>query len=84
MRYYIADCHFFHERLNTVMDCRGFTDVEASNEYMIRRWNETIDPDKLTDYTVLTPGAEEFYALFKDYRRNAAAANAAPAEDTEE
>ena len=59
-------------------------DVKEENAYMIRRWNETIDPDKLTDYTVLTPGAEEFYALFKDYRRNAAAANAAPAEDTEE
>ena len=44
MRYYIADCHFFHEQLNTVMDCRGFTDVNASNEYMIEQWNKKVRP----------------------------------------
>ena len=44
MRYYIADCHFFHDKLNDLMDCRGFTDVTASNEYMIRKWNEKVRP----------------------------------------
>ena len=39
MRYYIADCHFFHGTLNTKMDQRGFKDVEAMNEYMIKKWN---------------------------------------------
>lgn len=24
MRFYIADCHFYHEALNTKMDKRGF------------------------------------------------------------
>ena len=28
MRYYIADCHFFHKKLNDNMDCRGFASVE--------------------------------------------------------
>lgn len=44
MRYYIADCHFFHEKLNYQLDCRGFTDVEASNDYMIRQWNKKVRP----------------------------------------
>ncbi len=35
MRYYIADLHFFHERLNRQMDDRGFESGEAMNEYMI-------------------------------------------------
>ena len=28
MRYYIADCHFFHAVLNVAMDKRGFDTVE--------------------------------------------------------
>lgn len=44
MRYYIADCHFFHAKLNDQLDCRGFTDVKASNEYMIRQWNKKVRP----------------------------------------
>ena len=42
MRYYIADCHFFHEALNTAMDKRGFASVEEMNEYMIRKWNQKV------------------------------------------
>ena len=42
MRYYIADLHFFHEKLNTKMDNRGFESVEAMNEYMIRQWNSKV------------------------------------------
>lgn len=42
MRYYIADQHFFHEALNRGMDCRGFSDVEEMNEYMITKWNHKV------------------------------------------
>ncbi|MCR4843353.1 MAG: metallophosphoesterase family protein [Eubacterium sp.] len=42
MRYYIADLHFFHSKLNDSMDCRGFSSGEEMNEYMIRRWNERV------------------------------------------
>ncbi len=45
MRYYIADCHFFHGALNQVMDCRGFANVEEMNEYMIRQWNRKVRPN---------------------------------------
>ncbi len=45
MRYYIADCHFFHSALNQVMDCRGFADAEEMNEYMIRQWNRKVRPN---------------------------------------
>ena len=44
MRYYIADCHFFHEIQLHHMDCRGFASVEEMNEYMIRQWNEKVRP----------------------------------------
>lgn len=39
LRYYIADLHFFHDELNTMMDRRGFSTVEEMDEYMIRKWN---------------------------------------------
>lgn len=39
MRYYIADCHFFHDALNRRMDNRGFENAEAMNAYMLKRWN---------------------------------------------
>lgn len=45
MRYYIADCHFFHEALNTQMDRRGFFSVEAMNTYMLRKWNAKVRPN---------------------------------------
>ena len=38
MRYYIADLHFFHENLNTKMDKRGFANVNAMNDYMLKQW----------------------------------------------
>ena len=42
MRYYIADCHFFHGALNEKMDRRGFETVEKMNEYMIHQWNSRV------------------------------------------
>ncbi|MBQ1850388.1 MAG: metallophosphoesterase family protein [Lachnospiraceae bacterium] len=42
MRYYIADCHFFHGALNHKMDRRGFETEEAMNEYMIEKWNAKV------------------------------------------
>lgn len=50
MRYYIADCHFFHGALNTKMDQRGFEDVESMNQYMIHKWNAKV---KSTDEVVI-------------------------------
>ena len=45
MRYYISDLHFYHESLNDRMDCRGFQDAKAMNEYMIRQWNGRVRPN---------------------------------------
>jgi len=42
MRYYIADCHFFHRSLLTKMDCRPFDDVLQMNEVMIAAWNRKV------------------------------------------
>lgn len=42
MRYYISDLHFYHENLNTKMDCRGFASAEEMNAYMIRQWNSRV------------------------------------------
>lgn len=42
MRYYIADCHFYHYKLNEQMDCRGFEDVEIMNDYMVEQWNKKV------------------------------------------
>ena len=42
MRYYIADCHFFHRSLLTKMDCRGFGSVDEMNETMINNWNSKV------------------------------------------
>ena len=39
---YIADCHFFHNRLCAEMDRRGFSDYEEMNEHMIACWNEKV------------------------------------------
>ena len=58
---YIADCHFFHRRLNTEMDKRGFASGEEMNEHMIRRWNEKVtskdDVYILGDFS-LAPGPQ--------------------------
>lgn len=40
MRYYIADCHFYHKNLLTEMDNRGFDTVEQMNEVMLEKWNK--------------------------------------------
>ena len=45
MRYYIADCHFFHGTLNTQMDCRGFASTEEMNAYMLQKWNAKVRPN---------------------------------------
>ena len=42
MRYYIADCHFYHKNLLTEMDNRGFESVEQMNEVMIEKWNKKV------------------------------------------
>ncbi|MBR1472054.1 MAG: metallophosphoesterase family protein [Lachnospiraceae bacterium] len=42
MRYYIADCHFFHGNLNDRMDMRGFADTEQMNAHMIEQWNKKV------------------------------------------
>ncbi|MCR5633904.1 MAG: phosphoesterase, partial [Lachnospiraceae bacterium] len=42
MRYYISDCHFFHERMNVAMDNRGFSSLEEMHEYMIGKWNKKV------------------------------------------
>lgn len=42
MRYYIADCHFFHEKLLKYMDGRGFETMEEMHEYMISQWNSRV------------------------------------------
>ena len=39
---YIADCHFYHNRLCHEMDKRGFSGFEEMNEHMIKRWNEKV------------------------------------------
>ena len=66
MRYYIADCHFYHAQLNDHMDHRGFADVTQMNEYMIRKWNEKVRKNDsvviLGDISYGTP--EENEALF--------------------
>lgn len=45
MRYYISDLHFFHAGVNDRMDKRGFPDVTAMNNYMIKQWNSRVRPN---------------------------------------
>ena len=42
MRYYIADCHFYHRNLLTEMDNRDFESVKQMNEVMIEKWNKKV------------------------------------------
>ncbi len=62
MRYYIADLHFYHENLNAHMDCRGFENAEAMNEYMIVRWNSRVRENDevviLGDFSISPNGSE--------------------------
>jgi calcineurin-like phosphoesterase family protein len=39
---YIADCHFYHNRICREMDNRGFPSYAEMNEHMIARWNEKV------------------------------------------
>lgn len=45
MRYFIADCHFGHDKVRQ-MDGRPFSSVEEMDEVMIARWNECVRPQK--------------------------------------
>ena len=36
---YIADCHFYHDRICREMDRRGFSGFEEMNAYMAEQWN---------------------------------------------
>lgn len=42
MRYYIADCHFYHRNLLTHLDNRPFSSVDEMNAYMIEKWNSKV------------------------------------------
>lgn len=42
MRYYIADCHFYHRNLLTHLDNRQFSSVEEMNACMIEMWNRKV------------------------------------------
>lgn len=42
MRYYISDCHFFHDAMNDRMDHRGFVSGEEMNRYMLEKWNRKV------------------------------------------
>ena len=44
-RLYIADQHFFHGKLNTQMDMRGFPDTDAMNCAMTDAWNRKVTDD---------------------------------------
>ncbi|MBO5565048.1 MAG: metallophosphoesterase family protein [Lachnospiraceae bacterium] len=70
MKYFIADCHFFHDKLNTVMDRRGFANAEEMNAHMLEKWNarvrSTDDVFILGDLSV--GNAEQTNALLKELK----------------
>lgn len=41
-KYYIADLHIGHGKLNEKMDERGFKSVEEMNDHIIRQWNSVV------------------------------------------
>lgn len=41
MKYYIADCHFGHEKVRQ-LDQRPFETVEQMDTYMIEQWNRVV------------------------------------------
>lgn len=45
MIYYISDLHFYHKNLLHAMDKRNFSDVDAMNNYMIKRWNDKVSDE---------------------------------------
>lgn len=58
---YIADCHFYHNRICHEMDKRGFPGFEEMNEYMIKQWNAKVtskdDVYILGDFSISKPDA---------------------------
>lgn len=70
VKYFIADCHFFHDKLNTVMDRRGFANAEEMNAHMLEKWNarvrSTDDVFILGDLSV--GNAEQTNALLKELK----------------
>lgn len=45
MRFYIADCHFGHDKVR-ILDGRPFESVEEMDAHMIARWNEVVRKKK--------------------------------------
>ena len=45
MKYYIADCHFGHDKVR-ILDGRKFEDSAQMDEAMITAWNETVQKKK--------------------------------------
>lgn len=68
MRYYIADNHFHHARMNTAMDKRGFESLEAMHDYMIKQWNSVV---RKNDEVVIL-GDFSPWKTTKDFSRAAA------------
>ena len=60
MNYYISDHHFGHVRMNSDIDCRGFADVEAMDEYMIEQWNRKVNEK----YIIKTNEMWSFFAIY--------------------
>ena len=58
---YIADCHFYHNRICHEMDKRGFAGYEEMNDHMIRQWNAKVtskdDVYILGDFSISKPDA---------------------------
>ena len=52
---YIADCHFYHDRICREMDNRGFSGYEEMNGRMIAQWNRKVnanlDKQRVLRYT---------------------------------
>ena len=42
MKLYISDLHFYHDKLNTDLDKRGFADARQMNDCMIKSWNDKV------------------------------------------
>lgn len=60
---YIADCHFYHDRICREMDHRGFSGYEEMNAYMIQQWNKKVRAKDqvyiLGDFSISKPDATE-------------------------
>ena len=58
---YIADCHFYHNRICREMDRRGFSGFEEMDAYMVEQWNSKVrDRDDvyiIGDFSIAKPDA---------------------------